>query len=104
MQELSVFADDIVSQFDRANRAKDQVARLSLDIDAVKQELNDSKICQAQLEEQLQERMNETTLKSQNIEKLEYRLLTMKRNCKYPDYLHPMFCKFVQTQYCNRSL
>lgn len=82
MQELSVFADDIISLFDRANRTKDELAKLSLDISAVKHELKENKDLQIRLEEQMQEKTDETRLKSQNIEKLEFRLLTVQRNSK----------------------
>lgn len=83
LQELSIFADDIVKQFDRANQTKDQLARLSLDIDAAKQDLKESEERQAQLEEQLREKADETNLQSQNIEDLQIRLLTIKRDSKF---------------------
>lgn len=93
MQELSVFADDIDSQFNRANQTKDEIARLSLDMCAVKQELKENKDLQIRLEEQLQEKTDETHQKSENIEKLEFRLLTMKRNSKSLNcYLFEICC------------
>lgn len=98
MQELSVFSEEILRQCKVIEQKNDIVSRLSVDLDASKEQLKDEEQRQKVLQDELAKLVQQNNQKSRNIEQLEFRLITMKRNRKFPDILK---CHGTHVVYTN---